>query len=55
MFIFVSEDNCPNCGSKGKKWKENPEVMICPQCSSYFSEFGIILEPQRPEEVGCFE
>lgn len=49
MFIFVSEDSCPSCGSRGKKWKEN--IMICPQCKSYFSEFGVVTEPQKPEEV----
>jgi len=51
MFIFVSGNNCPSCGARGKKWKQNPEVLICPQCSSYFNEFGVVIESQKPEEV----
>lgn len=51
MFIFVSEKNCPSCGMQGDKWKDNPDVLICPQCNSYFNEFGIIIEAQKPEEV----
>ncbi|MDD5416370.1 MAG: rubredoxin [Candidatus Aenigmarchaeota archaeon] len=51
MFIFISEKNCPSCGMKGDKWKKSPDVFICPQCKSYFNEFGVVVEPQVQEEV----
>ena len=47
MFIFISEKNCPSCGMQGNKWKKEPKVYICPQCNSFFNEFGIIIEPQK--------
>lgn len=51
MFIFISEKNCPTYGSKGEKWKKKPDVFVCPQCHSYYNEFGVILESQKNEEV----
>ena len=47
MFIFVGENNCPNCGAHGRKSKNMPEILNCPQCESYFNEFGVIIEPQK--------
>ncbi len=47
MFIFVGEKNCPSCGSKGNKWKKKPEVLNCPNCNSYFNEFGIVIESDK--------
>lgn len=38
---------CPLCGTFGKLWHKEPQVFACPNCSSLFSEFGIVLEPQE--------
>jgi len=38
---------CPLCGTSGKIWKKNPQVFICPNCKSIFSDFGLILESEK--------
>jgi len=37
-------DKCPACGTKGRVWNDDPEVFICPNCSAYFSKFGILAD-----------
>lgn len=48
MFM-VSDKCCPNCGITGKKWKEKPEIFVCPLCSAVFSEFGIVSIGEEQE------
>lgn len=50
MFVFISEKHCPSCGTMGKIWKKDPEVFMCPHCSSFYNEFGVVLEAKRQEE-----
>ncbi|HLD57058.1 MAG TPA: hypothetical protein VJA47_02060 [archaeon] len=38
---------CPLCGTNGKVWNKQPEAFQCQQCYSIYSEFGLILDPQR--------
>lgn len=47
---LIGKRRCPSCGVKGDRWKENPDVFICPSCSAFFNEFGIILEPKIEKE-----
>ena len=44
MFIVMKKQHCPSCGIKGNLWKRKPEVRVCPGCSTYFNEFGIVAE-----------
>lgn len=46
-FMLIGTDKCPNCGVKGKQWKKKPEVFVCPTCSAFYNEFGMVLEPRR--------
>lgn len=41
------KDRCPLCNTAGKKWNRKPEVWVCPNCSSLFSKFGIVLESEK--------
>jgi rubrerythrin len=45
MFLF--DYNCPTCGTYGKLWNKQPEAFICPKCSTVFSKFGVVFEPQE--------
>ncbi len=47
---LIGKKRCPNCGVKGKLWKKNPDVFVCPDCKTFFNEFGIILEPEIKKE-----
>jgi rubredoxin len=38
---------CPLCGVSGKLWNKNPEAFMCPKCSTFFSKFGVVLEPEE--------
>ncbi len=51
MFIMIGSKRCPTCGVQGRKWKRKPEVLICPECSAFFNEFGFIIEPQSEKKV----
>ena len=42
-------ERCPLCGTNGRVWNKKPEVFICPNCSSLFSEFGLVMEAQKEE------
>lgn len=39
-------EKCPLCGTKGKVWNEKPEAWQCPNCSSIYSRFGLIVETE---------
>jgi hypothetical protein len=41
---LIGKGLCPACGIKGKLWKKDPDIFRCPTCSSFFNEFGIIIE-----------
>jgi len=47
---LIGKRRCPSCGIKGEPWKENPDVLICPTCKTFFNEFGVILEPKAERE-----
>lgn len=38
---------CPLCGTSGRVWNKEPQVFECPQCSTFFSEFGVLMDSQR--------
>jgi len=41
---MIFTKNCPECATAGQIWKRRPLVHICPNCSTVFSEFGVLLE-----------
>jgi len=41
------ENRCPLCGTPGKLWHKDPETFRCPNCSSIFSPFGMVLETEN--------
>jgi len=43
------KDKCPLCGTSGKAWKKDPEVFSCPNCSSLFSRFGLVIDPRQDD------
>lgn len=47
---LIGKRRCPSCGIKGKIWKKEPDVFVCPSCKAFFSEFGIILESEIKKE-----
>lgn len=47
------DHRCPMCGTSGKVWHKQPEVFVCPSCSSYYSRYGMVLETEvAPHEEG---
>jgi hypothetical protein len=48
---MVFKGKCPLCGTGGRRWSE-PGTFQCPNCSSIFSDFGVILETRKEEEEG---
>lgn len=40
------ENRCPLCGTVGRLWHHDPETFRCPNCSSIFSPFGMVLETE---------
>ncbi len=40
-------NKCPMCATEGKLWHREPVVYHCPNCTSMFSRFGIVLERQK--------
>jgi ribosomal protein L37AE/L43A len=50
MMYLIGKRRCPNCGVKGKIWRRKPDVFVCPNCNTFFSEFGIVLELFKKEE-----
>ena len=47
---MIGKKRCPSCGIKGESWKQNPGVLICPSCRTFFNEFGVILESRNEKE-----
>ena len=46
--MIPHSDACPICGTKGKdNWKKEKNVFECPNCSTIFTEFGLVTEAQR--------
>jgi ribosomal protein L37AE/L43A len=43
-------EKCPVCGTHGKIWNKSPEVWKCPNCSSIFSQFGLVIEAEKEAE-----
>ncbi|MFH0928777.1 MAG: hypothetical protein V1818_00275 [Candidatus Aenigmatarchaeota archaeon] len=43
---LVGKKRCPHCGVKGNSWKKGLDVLVCPSCSVFFNEFGIVLQPE---------
>jgi len=44
------QDRCPVCGTQGKPWDKDPDVKVCPNCATLFSEFGLVLESQKEQQ-----
>ena len=40
-------DKCPLCGTHGKVWNKKEEIFQCPNCSSVYSKFGLVVESQH--------
>jgi len=49
MFMMVGTKSCPACGIAGKNWKDSGSIFICPNCSTIFSEFGIVSRGEDRE------
>jgi len=49
--MLIDDGRCPSCGVKGKEWKENKGVFICPKCNAFFNEFGFVMESGKSDEV----
>ncbi len=47
MFMTIAHKCCPTCGTSGKLWNREPEAFVCPKCSTFFSKFGVLLEPDE--------
>jgi rubredoxin len=41
------DNRCPLCGTPGRMWNRTPQAFRCPNCSSIFSEFGMVLETEN--------
>lgn len=39
-------ENCPMCGTVGRVWNKTPEAFQCPKCSTFYSQYGIVLETE---------
>lgn len=44
---MVFHNKCPLCGTEGKSWKGDQEVLQCPNCSSLYSKFGLVMEARK--------
>ena len=40
-------DKCPVCGTDGKVWNKAPQVFVCPRCSTFYSEYGLVFEAEE--------
>ena len=47
---LIGKKRCPSCGIIGNRWKQNPDILICPTCKTFFNEFGVILESKLEKE-----
>ena len=50
MFMAPFDQTCPACGARGQLWNSEPEAFVCPRCSLFFSNFGVLLEVGEAEE-----
>jgi DNA-directed RNA polymerase subunit RPC12/RpoP len=41
---------CPTCGVSGRIWNKEPEAFVCPKCSTFFTKFGLVLEPEEEKD-----
>jgi ribosomal protein L37AE/L43A len=46
MMYLIGKGMCPSCGIRGKIWKKSPDIFRCPSCSSFYNEFGLVVEPK---------
>jgi len=37
------------CGTRGKEWNKRDEIFQCPNCSSLYSKFGLVVESQKEQ------
>jgi len=47
---MIGKKRCPSCGIKGKIWKKDPDIFVCPTCKTFFNKFGIVLEVEIKKE-----
>jgi hypothetical protein len=47
LYSDKMDDKCPMCGTVGKIWHKNPVVFRCPNCSSIYSDYGLVLEAEK--------
>ncbi len=47
---LIGKKRCPICGVRGNSWKKDKKVFVCPNCNSFFNDFGIVLEPDIKRE-----
>jgi len=46
-------DKCPLCGTMGEKWDIDEQMFRCPNCSSVYSEFGLVLDSMKEISDYC--
>lgn len=46
VFVMDFQSKCPLCGTQGKEWNKREEIFQCPNCSSVYSKFGVVVERQ---------
>lgn len=51
MFMMFQPGKCPVCGSFGDEWEHDADVLKCKKCEAVFSEFGVVNQPQKIEEL----
>lgn len=47
---LIGNKKCPQCGAKCKMWKKGTNVFMCPTCSLFFNDFGIVLQPENKKD-----
>ena len=47
---LIGNKRCPQCGVKGKAWKKDLDVQMCPSCNIFFNDFGIVLGTEAKRE-----
>jgi len=49
--MIIGKKKCPTCGIEGKSWRKNPDVFICPKCSTFYNEFGLVFQGNKNEDI----
>lgn len=44
------QDKCPMCNINGRLWDKEDEIFQCPNCSTLFSRFGLLLDNHKNPE-----